>query len=47
MSATLSNMAEVAQFLKAEVYTNNFRPVGWVILCDSEDLCLLWVLVFF
>ena len=28
MSATLTNMHEVAQFLQAEVYSDDFRPVS-------------------
>ena len=33
MSATLGNMAEVAAFLRAQVFSSDFRPVSTVLYC--------------
>ncbi len=29
MSATLGNMADLATFMKAQLFSSNFRPVGY------------------
>lgn len=42
MSATIGNLDEVAQFLNADVYTRNFRPVEIkeYVKCDNQ----IWLL---
>lgn len=42
MSATIGNLEEVANFLKADVYTQNFRPVEIkeYVKCDGK----IWLL---
>ena len=37
MSATLSNIADLKTFLKAEVYSNNFRPVSTKFYFSDSD----------
>ena len=49
MSATLSNINDLEQFLKAEVFSSDFRPVSvhWLsnfrtdVACLMVDQCLL------
>ena len=38
MSATIGNSKEIAEFLKADLYENNFRPVKIqeYVKCNSE-----------
>lgn len=46
MSATLSNISDLQTFLRAEVYTSNFRPVRFVYFVRSHLDCFVKLSVF-
>lgn len=42
MSATLSNIDELARFLKADVYSSDFRPVLKFVMCGNHVVTIVF-----
>lgn len=44
MSATIGNLSDIQQFLKADVYTRNFRPVELIeyVKCGNQIAKVNW-----
>lgn len=44
MSATIGNLSEISEFLNADIYSKNFRPIELVeyVKCGKEIMRINW-----